>query len=345
MSKISKNIKKLRVSREMTQEELATKIHVTRQTVSSWETDRTQPDLEILLALAEAFEVQVEELIYGKRKNAAEEKEKLLFSSTLVTVLSVLGCLLIGAGVVMIFMKYWYDFPNALKIFTCFVPALLGQGTGIYTYIRKKESLAWCEGASVLWMLGTGVTTTVLLSQTNTNYIDEGIVYFFLAVCFFVLMLLFKSLSPLAVVYGFSLVSFVSALENSDYYYIRQGSSAADIARFIIATVVEGVLIALAVFVSKKFFKKENNIILYHFSEWINFVAVVVYACIALGRLNIEGAFYSVIILTVLICFIFGHKQESFASPCKLVGTLGTAAALCFLTIITEPIEIGRAHV
>jgi transcriptional regulator with XRE-family HTH domain len=60
MSKISKTIKKQRVLNKMTQEDLAAKIHVTRQTVSSWETDRTQPDLEILLSLADAFGIEVE---------------------------------------------------------------------------------------------------------------------------------------------------------------------------------------------------------------------------------------------------------------------------------------------
>ena len=125
MSKISKNIKKFRKLCDMTQEELAVKIHVTRQTVSSWETDRTQPDLEILMSLSGVFGVEVEELIYGKKINTAEEKEKLLFGNTLITVLSILGCLLIGAGVVMIFVKFWEDFPDALKIFTCFVPVIL----------------------------------------------------------------------------------------------------------------------------------------------------------------------------------------------------------------------------
>ena len=72
MSKASKNIKKQRALNGMTQEELAAKIHVTRQTVSSWETDRTQPDLTVLQSLAEVFGTEVEELIYGKRIKKTE---------------------------------------------------------------------------------------------------------------------------------------------------------------------------------------------------------------------------------------------------------------------------------
>ena len=185
----------------MTQEDLAAKIHVTRQTVSSWETDRTQPDLTALLSLAEVFGIEVEELIYGKKRNTAEEKEKLLFGNTLVTVLSILGCLLIGAGVVMIFIKFWKSFPDALKFLTCFVPALLGQSVGIYTYIKKKDSLPWCEGASVLWLLGVIVTTAVVLGNVNTHYnwVSDSWMYLLFTLSALVLMLVFKTLSPLAV--------------------------------------------------------------------------------------------------------------------------------------------------
>ena len=77
MSKISKNIKQLRTQRGLTQDTLAEKISVTRQAVSSWENDRTQPDLEMLSRLAEVLEVSFEELIYGKKRNTTLELEKI----------------------------------------------------------------------------------------------------------------------------------------------------------------------------------------------------------------------------------------------------------------------------
>lgn len=64
---VGKNIKKLRSEKGITQEQLAERLHVTRQAVSNWETDKTQPDIETLSALAECFEITVEELIYGKK--------------------------------------------------------------------------------------------------------------------------------------------------------------------------------------------------------------------------------------------------------------------------------------
>ena len=53
---VGKNIVKLRKEQGMSQEQLAQKLHVTRQAVSNWETGRSQPDLDMLEALASASE-------------------------------------------------------------------------------------------------------------------------------------------------------------------------------------------------------------------------------------------------------------------------------------------------
>lgn len=342
MSKISKNIKKQRVLNKMTQEDLAAKIHVTRQTVSSWETDRTQPDLEILLSLADAFGIEVEELIYGKRKNSNEEKEKLLFGNTLITVLSVLGCLLIGAGVVMIFVKFWQDFPDLLKIFTCFVPALLGQGIGIYTYIKKKESIPWCEGASVFWMLGTGVTSVILLSQTDSRYVEDGVVFFFFAICFFALMFIFKSLAAFAVSCFCSIAGYIYMLDSTSLFYTDYYSevSTGDIIKSVLCIVAEALFVAAAVYASSRLYKKESNVIRYTFSQWINFAVAVAFVVISAVYLGSENIMVQIAVLYLLVCFVVGHKHDSLASPYKFFGTFGTAAMLAFFAMVPESAEL-----
>lgn len=339
MSKISKNIKKQRSLSGMTQEELANRIHVTRQTVSSWETDRTQPDLEILLSLADAFGIEVEELIYGKKRNNAEEKEKLLFGNTLVTVLSILGCLLIGAGVVMIFIKFWKSFPDALKIFTCFVPALLGQSVGIYTYIKKKESLPWCEGASVLWLLGVIVTTAVVLGNVNNHYnwVSDCWMYLFFTVSAFVLMAVFKALSPLAVYQVCGALWFNTFLEDSEFHYLNTSSDLSQIISFMLVVLVQIVIITAAFKASGRLYKKESNIICHTFASWINFGGLVASVCFTVFRTPADDAWISVVILSAALCFIIGHKHTDFVSPYRALGLPASAAALCFLAIIFSP--------
>ena len=75
MNKVQLSIKRLRQDRGMNQEQLAEQLHVTRQAVSNWETGKTQPDIEMLVKIAEYFDVSVEYLIYGKEPttNSGEE--------------------------------------------------------------------------------------------------------------------------------------------------------------------------------------------------------------------------------------------------------------------------------
>lgn len=68
MNQVSTSIKQLRKEKSLSQEQLAEQLHVTRQAVSNWETAKTQPDIDTLTALSEAFDVSVERLIYGKEK-------------------------------------------------------------------------------------------------------------------------------------------------------------------------------------------------------------------------------------------------------------------------------------
>lgn len=60
---LSENIKQLRKARGMTQEALAERLNVVRQTVSKWEKGLSVPDSEMLIQLAEVLEVPVSVLL------------------------------------------------------------------------------------------------------------------------------------------------------------------------------------------------------------------------------------------------------------------------------------------
>lgn len=67
------NLKALRKRKGITQEELATRLNVVRQTVSKWEKGLSVPDSELLIRLAEILEVPVSRLLGSK----IEEEEQL----------------------------------------------------------------------------------------------------------------------------------------------------------------------------------------------------------------------------------------------------------------------------
>lgn len=62
---LSKNIKTLRKAKGLSQEELAVKLNVVRQTISKWEQDLSVPDADMLIHLANELDTSVSALLGG----------------------------------------------------------------------------------------------------------------------------------------------------------------------------------------------------------------------------------------------------------------------------------------
>lgn len=60
---LSENIKAIRKSKGLSQEELAIKLHVVRQTISKWEQGLSVPDAAMLISISEVFETSVSVLL------------------------------------------------------------------------------------------------------------------------------------------------------------------------------------------------------------------------------------------------------------------------------------------
>ena len=63
---LKENIKLIRKSKGLSQEELAIKLNVVRQTISKWEQGLSVPDAEMLISLSEVFETPVSTLLGEK---------------------------------------------------------------------------------------------------------------------------------------------------------------------------------------------------------------------------------------------------------------------------------------
>ena len=63
----------LRKNKNISQEEAAEKLGVTRQTISKWETDQSLPDYDKILPLCELYEISTEELLTGKKSDVETE--------------------------------------------------------------------------------------------------------------------------------------------------------------------------------------------------------------------------------------------------------------------------------
>ena len=65
MANVGKNIRLIRKQKNMTQDTLAELLYVSRQTVSNYETGRSNPDIDMLVKIAEVLQTDVNILIFG----------------------------------------------------------------------------------------------------------------------------------------------------------------------------------------------------------------------------------------------------------------------------------------
>ena len=73
---LNENIKAIRKSKGLSQEELSIKLHVVRQTVSKWESGLSVPDAEMLMTISEILETPVSEIL-GESIEEKDEQEQI----------------------------------------------------------------------------------------------------------------------------------------------------------------------------------------------------------------------------------------------------------------------------
>ena len=100
---VGKRIREEREKLGLSQEDLARRIFVSRQTVSNWETGKTYPDVQSLLLLSNLFGASVDSLVKGdveamqeKMENYELDRFKVRASTGLALALVALGCVMLA---------------------------------------------------------------------------------------------------------------------------------------------------------------------------------------------------------------------------------------------------------
>lgn len=147
---IGNQIKKYREQLKISQEELADKIFVTRQTISNWENNKNYPDIKSLSLLSYNLNVSLDDLIKGdveKMKEIIDEKEikKLNFYSKILTICFAV-LILLAVPLFMWLERYAFIPMGIVFIITMFCALKvekLKKDNDIQTY---KEIVAFSEG-------------------------------------------------------------------------------------------------------------------------------------------------------------------------------------------------------
>ncbi len=111
---IGTQIKKYRNSQNLSQEELAEKVFVTRQTISNWENEKSYPDIHSLLLLSTAFDVSLDQLVKGdieimKEKINEQEVSKLNYYGNILS--AHFALLLLSAAPLFLWLKQYALIP------------------------------------------------------------------------------------------------------------------------------------------------------------------------------------------------------------------------------------------
>lgn len=317
MNKVSKNIKKLRYEKNLTQEDIAKELFVTRQTVSSWESGRTQPDIETLVKLSEIFSVSTEELIYGKTKLMSSQEKENASRQKLIIIFSVIGAVLTGIGLILIFVNYWDKMPLFLKSVFAFVPMMAGQAAAVYTFNKKRESVPWCEGASVLWC--AGVTATIALMDSIHMFMTD------FSDCLFIDILL-----TLPMIFILDAVTPLLFIHSGINYLLIENIYGTN--PMLLTDLIILALFAVAlVYVIINREKKEDA--RHIFSQWISFISFSVITITNILVSEAEEPALWIMLTTYFAAVYFAFYSTPYKlpySPLGLLGTLGLSVASVF---------------
>lgn len=204
MAGIHTYLKEIRIEKGLTQEDVATKIGLTRQAISSYESGKRQPGIDILMKLAEIYEVSIDTILYGNKK--AADKRNLFRIAIIVAVAFFI--LQISAGVVstLSFLVYpieegsvppdqiWmlekhFDLISISNIMGSIagIVLLLGSIVVMAFDLSMKIVLSWKIKISFFFVaLGVSWVIAIILSAihpfyTIFNFIFAGPIYFLTA--------------------------------------------------------------------------------------------------------------------------------------------------------------------
>lgn len=337
MTKISKNIKQLRMEKGMTQEELAEKLFVTRQAVSSWENGRTQPDIYMLGKLRVIFDVSIEELLYGKKRNTELELKKPDYKKTLMLVFSVLGGFLCALGVVLLIAFAWEIVPEFLRKSISVVPFVLGVGVAIYVYKNKRSSAVWCEGGAIAAVIGMVSGFYMTVDIFEVKFLAESpISYLICSVCVATVMLLLKAVSCMPAFYVLSVlwvISFGEGVFFTEYGSIKMvGYNLAVLAIF-----------GVGVYFSHLIKKDERTKSRHTASEWITAIMMPLLMSFVLLTESYDFGGMYVFIFTVGLAYYIAFCRDD--SPYKTVGFIVMAVSAAFgaLPNLLTNLDLGLA--
>ena len=150
---LGKQIKKYRLEKNLSQEELAENVFVSRQTISNWENDKSYPDIKSLVLMSEVFGVSLDILIKGdleRMKKEIDAQEYVRFQKD-SNIFAILFIAMLVMPIPLVRMLKWIG----MAVYLCLFAVGMYYAIRIEKYKKKydiqtyKEIVAFTNGQSL----------------------------------------------------------------------------------------------------------------------------------------------------------------------------------------------------
>jgi len=213
--KFGENLKNLRKMKKLSQESLAEKLNVSRQSISKWETGEAYPEMNNLLELCKIFHCKINDLINinsdiealddNTKKEVVtlkkEEQHKMKILSRFITVFAKIGRIffLIALPLILISMLVFPYFMNKLEVTE---NTLTIKGNDILSLEEEKDKIILKVNGLTIADANKEIVNTKIIDVLNNNsktliiiYIEVALLTLLITV--YLLSLIFKHLSKL----------------------------------------------------------------------------------------------------------------------------------------------------
>lgn len=132
--KIGDKLKNARLKKSMTQEEVAEKLFVSRQSISNWENNKTYPDIGNVIALSDLYQISLDELLKGSDNFMKHLEESTDIVKSNKKLIFFIGLALTAMIVMALFTEF---LPKKVFLISIFSLAVMVTGL-VYSEIIKR---------------------------------------------------------------------------------------------------------------------------------------------------------------------------------------------------------------
>ena len=228
--------------------------------------------------------------------------------SLLIALFSIIGSLLIGAGVILILARNWYFLPLFLRVALAFLPLLVSQGLAVYVVKRKYDSPAWRESAAILVMASV-FAAVAIVGQVFHLPSDYAVYVLTCGLLSLPMIYILSAAAPL-IVYYWAIMSW-AVLEQ--------------VAGGEIILIVLFAAVAAFVFINKK---QESARLSYMI--WLTLAAG--FAAVLILGIMLDSSLLLIVLCYFALLFSVAGLPGPFETPFKAVGLIGCLITASVLT-------------